>query len=250
MSMQIVDDRIAGVSYRAARVQDPAKRLLPDLIVLHDTDGAITRHSSVEWFEDAACRTSAHVVVERDGSITQMVDFDVKAAHAGESCWRGRKYCNGFAIGIELVNPGRLRRVGNLALAEWHRPGQGFDIARYGIVEETTVVHGRGLWMPYTAAQLAAVIDLCSALVEAYPSIREIATHYEISPGRKTDCCPLLPLPLIRERVLGDLRQPDCGPLAPEQSAAPDRIALGDSGVAVEQAQQRLAALGLSLIHI
>ena len=35
-------------------------------------------------------------VVERDGSVTQLVAFDRVAWHAGQSQWRGRSGCNAF----------------------------------------------------------------------------------------------------------------------------------------------------------
>ncbi len=47
-------------------------------------------------------RVSAHVLIERDGTLTQFVPFDQRAWHAGVSSWHGRANCNDFSIGIEL----------------------------------------------------------------------------------------------------------------------------------------------------
>ena len=66
--IRIAGDRIEGGRFMAAARLDMSRRIVPTLIVLHDTDGAISPLSSVRWFQDAKCRTSAHVVIERDDS--------------------------------------------------------------------------------------------------------------------------------------------------------------------------------------
>ena len=52
--------------------------------------------------EIVALRVSSHVLVNRQGEITQYVPFDSRAWHAGESAFEGRGCCNDFSIGIEL----------------------------------------------------------------------------------------------------------------------------------------------------
>lgn len=89
----------------------------PTLIVIHDTAGHLHGGSSVSWLTQRKAKASAHFVVERDGSVTQMVELDRIAWHAGKSAWRGRSDCNSFAIGIEIVSPGRLVRKGATAVA-------------------------------------------------------------------------------------------------------------------------------------
>ena len=60
----------------------------PDTLVLHFTAGA-----SVSWAIAALCdsqpahRVSAHLVVGRDGTVTQLLPFDTIAWHAGHSAW-------------------------------------------------------------------------------------------------------------------------------------------------------------------
>ena len=41
-------------------------------------------------------RVSAHLIIERTGALTQFVPFNMRAWHAGESEWQGRKDCNDF----------------------------------------------------------------------------------------------------------------------------------------------------------
>lgn len=98
-------------------------------------------------------RVSSHVLIDREGRITQYVPFQERAWHAGQSWWRGRENCNDFSIGIEL---------------------EGTD-------EE-----------PYDDRQYAALVPLIAALQDSYPSLAEgwIAGHSDIAPGRKIDPGP------------------------------------------------------------
>lgn len=175
-------------------------RIQPSLIVLHDTAGRLTHGSAVAWFMDRTSKVSAHFVVEVDGQIRQLVACDRQAWHCGESSWGGRSGVNRFSIGIEMASPGCLTSRGKCAVAWW---GERFDIEANGLKSITTDEHGSGYWMPYPQAQIEAVKSIIAALAEAYPSIREVVGHWQISPGRKVDPNPLLP-----GGLLGPVRRP------------------------------------------
>ncbi len=98
-------------------------------------------------------RVSAHVLVRRDGALTQYVPFGMRAWHAGQSVYRGRPACNDFSIGIEL---------------------EGTDS------------------IPYTEAQYERLTALATALITTYPTLssEHVARHSDIAPGRKTDPGP------------------------------------------------------------
>jgi AmpD protein len=98
--------------------------------------------------EIAHVRVSAHLLIRRDGSVTQYVPFHLRAWHAGVSSFEGRAGCNDFSIGIEL---------------------EGTDD------------------VPYAEAQYLNLARVIAALQQAYPSLRAIAGHEDIAPGRKTD---------------------------------------------------------------
>src|SRR5689334_6576404 len=111
MNITIVDDRVRVDGAPVPFVESPntsGARMEPTLLVLHDTAGS-TAAGAVAWFKNSASTVSAHLVVERDGSITQCVEFDRVAWHTGKSSWRGKANCNGYAIGIEIANPGGLK---------------------------------------------------------------------------------------------------------------------------------------------
>ena len=202
--MTIKNGRLVGASLKLARSYRNSK-INPRFIVLHDTAGRLDKFSSVKWFQDKNCKTSAHIVVERDGTITQQVPFDRVAYHAGASAWEcedgvKRRMCNTFSIGIEIVNPGKLDQNGK---AWFHKGQNGYPVA--GLTHKKTPEHGDGWWMPYTPEQIAAVKSLCRALVEEYPDCNEIVTHYLISPKRKIDTNPLFPLEEVRAYAFGEV---------------------------------------------
>jgi N-acetyl-anhydromuramoyl-L-alanine amidase len=95
----------------------------------------------------ASLKVSAHVLIDRDGVVTQFVSFDHRAWHAGVSEFQGRKKCNDFSIGIEL---------------------EGADD------------------IPYEDVQYAALNDIIRLLDEHYP-IKHVVGHCDVAPGRKTD---------------------------------------------------------------
>jgi N-acetyl-anhydromuramoyl-L-alanine amidase len=103
--------------------------------------------------EIGALRVSSHLLVARDGSLTQFVKFTDRAWHAGESRYGGRIACNDFSIGVEL---------------------EGVD---------TT---------PYEAAQYDTLAGVVAALCDAYPRLSpdRIVGHSDVAPGRKTDPGP------------------------------------------------------------
>src|SRR5450631_1172019 len=48
--------------------------------------------------EIGGIKVSSHVLVRRDGGITQFVPFTERAWHAGQSVYEGRAACNDFSI--------------------------------------------------------------------------------------------------------------------------------------------------------
>ena len=192
--MRIEGHKIVGGEF--AEAHSYGGEMTPSLIILHDTAGRLERGSSVNWFKSDECGTSAHVVVERDGVITQMVPFNRKAWHAGASEFKGKANCNAFSIGIEIVNPGALDKDGR---AWFHKKtDKGFSGAR----RVKTAEHGDGYWLDYTPEQIDAVTNLCKALALAYPDIEDVSAHYIVSPRRKVDVGPLFPLDDVRRATL------------------------------------------------
>ncbi len=98
-------------------------------------------------------RVSAHLLIDREGRVTQFVPFHRKAWHAGESFHDGRSQCNDFSIGIEMEGT----------------DDSGFTEAQY--------------------RQLAAIT---LTLISHFPRLDagRIVGHSDVAPGRKTDPGP------------------------------------------------------------
>jgi AmpD protein len=103
--------------------------------------------------EIGSLRVSSHLVIKRNGDVTQYVKFTDRAWHAGKSSFNGREACNDFSIGIEL---------------------EGTDTVAYETV------------------QYRRLADIVAALCAAYPSLSaaRIVGHSDIAPERKTDPGP------------------------------------------------------------
>ena len=78
----------------------------PRWLVMHYT--ADSGSAALNWFTSPANtdRIAAHIVIAKDGTITQCVPFNRKANHAGPSKWKDVKGLNSHSIGIEMVGFG------------------------------------------------------------------------------------------------------------------------------------------------
>lgn len=80
--------------------------LKPTLIVLHHTAMASAK-AAIDRLCDPQAQVSAHYVIARDGSVTQLVPEELRAWHAGEGEWAGLSDINSRSIGIEMDNDGK-----------------------------------------------------------------------------------------------------------------------------------------------
>ena len=130
----------------------------PVMVVLH---GTWTRmiEESLAFLTDAnpdreGGRVSCHYVIDKDGSVYQLVDEDRRAWHAGASYWRGIDDVNSASIGIELQNYGMKNVFPD----------------------------------PYTDDQIDSLCVLLQDIVTRYAMDREsIVAHSDVAPLRKDD---------------------------------------------------------------
>jgi len=178
-------DQPSGLLREAAQIASPncdarPKGVEADLIVVHGIslppgdfggpwiDRLFTNTLPVDahpYFAKVGClRVSSHLVVKRDGQVTQYVKFTQRAWHAGRSSFNGRQECNDFSIGIEL---------------------EGTDT------------------VPYDEPQYRALAEIVAALCAAYPrlSLDRLVGHSDIAPGRKTDPGPAFDWPYARRLI-------------------------------------------------
>ena len=173
----------------------------PTIVVMHYTAGG-SALSSANWFSSRDnTNSSAHLVIERDGSILQCVGLDKVAWHAGKSTWRNLVGLNKYSIGIELANWGVLHggAGGWLNAAGQAVPTPFVGVHRNGNPDGSRTPIG---WEAFPAAQIEAAAAVCSAIAAAFP-IAEIVGHDDIAPLRKYDPGPAFDMGAFRSRVLG-----------------------------------------------
>jgi N-acetylmuramoyl-L-alanine amidase len=154
-----------------------------DILVLHYT-GMRTAEEALARLCDPVARVSAHYTIDRDGRIFHHVPEERRAWHAGVSWWAGERDVNARSIGVEIVNPG-------------HEFG----------------------YVPFTAAQIGALIDLSRGIFDrhAIPPHRVVG-HSDVAPPRKTDPGELFPWKELAEYGIGVW--PGQAPLAGEAASA------------------------------
>lgn len=171
-----------------------------DFVVLHYTAASLKR--TLEILEDKASEVSAHLVIDRDGTVYEMVPCldgrPLRAWHAGRSAWvasvgaeqRTLEAFNDFSLGIELVNEN-----GNL--------------------------------FPYTDAQYAALFAVFERLKALYPALRKpnaVVGHEQIAgfrgkvdPGRLFEWQRFFSVVYAGQGM--PVREPRCPPLVAERLA-------------------------------
>ena len=200
--MRVANHLIEGIPYRPAKAI--YGEITPSIVILHDTASRLTIGNSAAYLRDNPAGVSVQFVLERNGFIEQQVPTNRRAGHAGKSTFHGRSDCNAFSVGIEIVNPGRMTWANKSAGTARAWFGQVFADGIDGdITEITTPQHGNGVWMSYTEVQLDALQTLLAALFDGIPTLKDITTHWYVSPGRKVDTNPLFPLEHLRARILG-----------------------------------------------
>jgi N-acetylmuramoyl-L-alanine amidase len=166
-------------------------------VVLHFT-AEPTLEGALRRYADPGARASVHLLIDREGGITQLVPFDFVAWHAGSSSWRDVKGLNDYSIGISFVNAGALTRKGDQWVA-WYG-GLIPDSEVY--IEHDASSGEETAWQKYTRAQIVTAMTVIPEIVAAYPSIEEILSHSEITAqGRKKrDPGPAFPIEELRQR--------------------------------------------------
>ena len=72
------------------------------LSVIHYT-GSMSMSGTASWFKNPDAKVSAHYVIGRQGEVIQFGHRSTTCWHAGKSEWAGRKWCNKYSLGYELV---------------------------------------------------------------------------------------------------------------------------------------------------
>lgn len=123
----------------------------------------------VDTETNPAGRVSSHYMIDEKGCVTQYVDENLRAWHAGKSYWRGIHNLNSHSIGIELANPG-------------HEFG----------------------YTKFPDEQIDALISLSRQIMTSYfiPA-HKILGHSDIAPDRKIDPGEFFPWEYLASKSVG-----------------------------------------------
>lgn len=190
--------RLVGPTVTKEDTNNGGGPITPRFIVMHYTAGADAK-SAVQTFKTPASKSSAHLVIDRDGSVTNMKAFNIKTWHAGPSRYSGFSGLNSCSIGIEIVNLGFLRKAGRVNGRDIYTTWNGESIS----LEPDEVVmcrypkagSGDLYWQKYTDDQLKALDEIVPLLLSKYPTILDIVGHEDIDTrGWKVDPGPAFPM--------------------------------------------------------
>lgn len=172
--------------------------LRPSYLIMHYTAGT-SLSGATSWFANPHAKASAHLTIDYDGEIVQMVPFNKVAWHAGLSSWAGLQGMNQHAIGIELVNAGKLKRKENGKWENWS--GKVIPPAKVVVAPHKNENQPAG-WEVFPEVQLAVALDVAIALHATYRFL-DVIGHDDVSPSRKVDPGPAFPMLSFASKVLG-----------------------------------------------
>jgi N-acetylmuramoyl-L-alanine amidase len=169
-------------------------------LIIHFTSGWSAQSSVDFWKTPEAKGASAHIIIDRDGSIIQTRPFNRTCGHAGKSQWRdpGTSITyhdlNHCSIGIELANAGDMTRS-----PDNYPKGMG-DLTGKPI-PRISARHKNGgpisQWETYPMAQLKALEAVSIAICDRY-QMDDLIGHEDIAPDRKNDPGPAINLQVLR----------------------------------------------------
>ncbi len=180
----------------------------PDYLIIHYT-ATDTASEAVDWFMATPPVNpdyiAAHVVINIDGTITQLIPFNNRANHSGTSTWDDVDQLNYRSIGIELVNAGWAEKLpdGSFRREKIRGVYKSYPADMAGKIQKLKHKHkffSASYWFSYPDAQLNALYKLSSALIEHYQLIEALG-HEDISPARKSDPGPAFPWDKFREQA-------------------------------------------------
>ena len=149
--------------------------------------------SSVESMQQPKARESVHIIIGRNGEISQLVPFSQIAWHAGKSEWKDIKGLNRYSFGIMFDNAGKLTKSDDNDYVSWfgqRYPKEQVITATYK--GEKTPSH----WHKYTDIQITRFNEVIELLKQNY-GVEEIIGHSDITKHRKQDPGPAFPISLL-----------------------------------------------------
>jgi N-acetylmuramoyl-L-alanine amidase len=138
-------------------------------VIIHYT-GMQSEIESIKKLKNIKSKVSCHYFINRKGLITQMVNDNKVAWHAGKSKWKTFKNLNEHSVGVELQNKG-------------HEFG----------------------YQKFSKIQISNLIKLCKRLKKKYSLKKEnFLGHSDIAPLRKIDPGEKFPWKKLNQHNIGN----------------------------------------------
>lgn len=193
----------------AANFEPRRNGLAVDMLILHYT-GMANAAAARDQLCSPGSGVSCHYLIDGQGFITQMVDEEMRAWHAGASLWNGESDSNSRSIGIEIHNPG----------------------------------HALG-YTDFPPQQMRAVVALCRDIVSRRAITPcQVLAHSDVAPGRKIDPGEKFDWRMLYEEGVGHWVPPaDADPahLTPDEITELQRLLLNYGyGIAVTGVEDAL----------
>jgi len=179
-----------------------------EAVIVHYT-GSQSARGTRRWLTmDDEVFVSVHFIVERDGTVKQLIPLDERGAHAGGKSSKlfGKGNVNGRTIGIELMNVGPLVEKDGDFVTLSGKPFTGSGVSAGGRHPGRDSDYPHTSWEAYGPAQLDALVELLKKLAAEFPilgtdPIARVTGHENVDPTRKMDPGPAFPWDIVRKRV-------------------------------------------------
>ena len=140
-----------------------------------------------------------HVLIDRDGLVTQFIPFNQQLPTTISGSWDGLKDLTSRSIILTFVNHGRLQKQNEQFVAA--------DGVALDKTDVFTGIHQNeeslSYWQKFTDSQIAVAEKIIHCLTSAY-QVKYILGYEEVCPGLQTDPGPAFPLEIIRRKVMKD----------------------------------------------
>jgi len=168
-----------------------------DMILIKSGTNQLTHNTGYINGNENQVESPAHLLIDRDGLVTQFIPFNKKISLPVEGSWEGAKDLTSKSIVIMFENLGRL-----------DKQGEHFTNTLGTIVETTDVFTGihqneesLSYWQKFTHSQIQIAEKIIRCLTSAY-QVKYILGYEEVCPGLQTDPGPAFPLEIMRRKIM------------------------------------------------
>ena len=168
-----------------------------DMIIIKSTTNQLLDNSGN--INGNITNSPTHVLIDRDGLVTQFIPFNEQLPVAITGSWEGMKDLTSRSIILTFVNNGRLQKQ-----------GENFVSLEGTTIDKTDVFTGihqneesLSYWQKFTDSQVTVAEKIIRCLTSAY-QVKYILGYEEVCPGLQTDPGPAFPLEIMRRKVMKD----------------------------------------------